>query len=404
MEFPKKRKTDENGNTSPSSPPPAVTALTTEDARKILQSFTQEQLLDILQVAAVTHPDVLDAVRAVADRDVSLRKLFIRGLASETTSDSLRSIFSSFGPLEEAIVILDKSTGKSKGYGFVTFSHVDGAVLALKEPSKKIDGRVTVTQLASAGMSANSNTVDVSLRKIYVGSVPYDMPGEKLLQHFSMYGEIEEGPLGFDKVTGKSRGFAFFVYKTEEGARASLVEQIKNIDGHQIVCKFAVDNKKVKPQGQATPGVAGNGATRPQQQTSVPGSMPGSQYGAPGGLYQGPGFPSSNYGSAMPPVGGGPGFPSSGVSGGFAAGLGGPYGGLQYGGPAGSAEFGGLGNAGSSMYRMPPPGSVGVQSGGYPEAGQYGMPSSSLPTQHPKPSSLPRNPPGGMYQGAPHYY
>ncbi|KAF5742335.1 UBP1-associated protein 2C [Tripterygium wilfordii] len=402
MEFSKKRKTDENGNTSPSSPQPTVTSLSSEDARKILQSFTQEQLLDILQVAAVSHPDILDAVRAVADRDVSLRKLFIRGLASETTTDSLRSIFSSFGPLEEAIVILDKSTGKSKGYGFVTFSHVDGAVLALKEPSKKIDGRVTVTQLASAGISANSNSVDVSLRKIYVGSVPYDMPGEKLLQYFSVYGEIEEGPLGFDKVTGKSRGFAFFVYKTEEGARASLVEQIKNIDGHQIVCKFAVDNKKVKPQGQATPGVAGNGTARPQQQTSVPGSMPGSQYGAPGGLYQGPhGFPSGSYGSPMPPVGGGTGFPSSG---GFATGLGGPYGGSHYGGPAGSTEFGGLGSAGSSIYRMPPPGSVGVASGGYPEAGQYGMPASSVPTQHHQPSSLSRVPPGGMYQGAPHYY
>ncbi|KAL0715466.1 hypothetical protein Bca4012_064788 [Brassica carinata] len=46
----------------------------------------------------------------------------------------------------QAIVILDKVTAKSKGYGFVTFKHVDGALLALKDPSKKIDGRVMVAR------------------------------------------------------------------------------------------------------------------------------------------------------------------------------------------------------------------------------------------------------------------
>ena len=37
--------------------------------------------------------------------------------------------------------------------------------------------------------------------------MPSDIPADKLLVHFSMYGEIEEGSLGFDKQTGKSKGF-----------------------------------------------------------------------------------------------------------------------------------------------------------------------------------------------------
>ncbi|KAL0328432.1 UNVERIFIED_CONTAM: UBP1-associated protein 2C [Sesamum calycinum] len=242
----KKRKIDDNGvvKAEPDSFSPLM--LTIDDARKILESFTHDQLLEIVQNALLRHPDVLDAVRSFADRDTTQRKLFIRGLGWETTTEKLRALFSSYGELDEAVVILDKVTGKSKGYGFITFKHIDGAILALKEPSKKIDGRMTVTQLAAAGISGGggpgagggvggvNNAVDVSLRKIYVSNVPYDMPAERLLQHFSMYGEIEEGPLGFDKATGKSKGFALFVYKTAEAARASLVDPTKNIDGHQF--------------------------------------------------------------------------------------------------------------------------------------------------------------------------
>ena len=47
--------------------------------------------------------------------------------------------------------------------------------------------------------------------------------------------------------TGKSRGFALFVYKSAEGAQAALVEPVKNIDGRQMTCKLAIDGKKGKP-------------------------------------------------------------------------------------------------------------------------------------------------------------
>ncbi len=42
-----------------------------------------------------------------------------------------------------ASVVFDKITGKSKGYGFVTFVSPDSAMKALQEPHKEIDGRIT---------------------------------------------------------------------------------------------------------------------------------------------------------------------------------------------------------------------------------------------------------------------
>ena len=43
------------------------------------------------------------------------------GLPYHTSDQSLREFFNAFGEIEEAVVIHDRATGKSKGYGFVSF-------------------------------------------------------------------------------------------------------------------------------------------------------------------------------------------------------------------------------------------------------------------------------------------
>ncbi|XP_076924236.1 UBP1-associated protein 2C-like [Bidens hawaiensis] len=413
MELSKKRKTEDNvvlpytttettTTTNTVAVQPSLT-LTPQDARKILEPFTKDQLLDVLQTVMVRDVAVLDSVRSIADSDPVQRKLFVRGIGWETTSEKLRSVFSVYGELDEAIVITDKTTGKSKGYGFVTFKHIDGAILALKDPSKKIDGRITVAQLAAARESGN---VDVSMRKIYVGNVPFEISSERLLSHFSSYGEIEEGPLGFDKQSGKTKGFAFFVYKSEEGARNSLVDPIKNIDGSQVICKMATDGKKGKPGGVGTQVPTGHGDGAPPP---MPGSMNTGYGSLPtyGGYSSGRPLPHQNppMNSSVPPVSGGGGYgnqgpPSFGVGSGGGYGSGGyNSGGYGSGSHYGGGDYPGVNSYGSSMNRMPP-----SSGGGYPDGGGYGL-SSAYPTQmHQPPPPGPRGPPGPMYHGGPPYY
>jgi len=68
----------------------------------------------------------------------------VRGLAWETTSERLRSVFSTYGELEGGMVSYDRNTGQSRGFGFVTFKTVEGANRALAEPTKTIDVRYWV--------------------------------------------------------------------------------------------------------------------------------------------------------------------------------------------------------------------------------------------------------------------
>lgn len=233
--------------------------------------------MDLLENAALNHADVLHEIRKLADKDPGHRKIFVRGLGWDTTTETLKTVFSQFGEVEEGAVIMDKATGKSRGFGFVTFKHMDGAQRSLKEPSKRIDGRMTVCQLASTGALQVNPNQEVSQRKIYVGNVPLDLSADRLLALFAGYGEIEEGPLGFDKFTGRSRGFALIIYKTVEAAKRALLEPIKTLDGIQMYCKLAAENQK---QGQGRQGTAGKNDSdmmMGRQQVSTPQSLSNGQ-------------------------------------------------------------------------------------------------------------------------------
>ncbi len=70
------------------------------------------------------------------------RKLFIGGLSWDTTNESLRAAFESFGTVEEAVVVTDAATGKSRGFGFVRYGSEEEAQEALQGMNGvELDGR-----------------------------------------------------------------------------------------------------------------------------------------------------------------------------------------------------------------------------------------------------------------------
>ena len=70
------------------------------------------------------------------------KKLFVGGLSWGTTDDGLHGAFSRFGEIAEAKVITDRETGRSRGFGFVTFAADESAVTAITEMNgTELDGR-----------------------------------------------------------------------------------------------------------------------------------------------------------------------------------------------------------------------------------------------------------------------
>ncbi|CAI0442876.1 unnamed protein product [Linum tenue] len=83
--------------------------------------------------------------------DTTLTKVFVGGLAWETPKDTMRDHFEKYGEILEAVIISDKLTGRSKGYGFVTFKEAESAKKACEDASPVINGRRANCNLASLG-------------------------------------------------------------------------------------------------------------------------------------------------------------------------------------------------------------------------------------------------------------
>lgn len=69
-------------------------------------------------------------------------KVYVGNLPYGVDDEKLKELFASFGEIEEATVITDKFSGRSKGFGFVTFKDESAAKKAISEMNgKKIEER-----------------------------------------------------------------------------------------------------------------------------------------------------------------------------------------------------------------------------------------------------------------------
>ncbi len=96
-----------------------------------------------------------DVVISVAPRPkrgtVGPVKLFVGGLSWETTTEDLTNAFRKFGPIVDATVILDRATGRSRGFGFVSFEKPPDANEAVKAMNgAELDGRILKVNLAES--------------------------------------------------------------------------------------------------------------------------------------------------------------------------------------------------------------------------------------------------------------
>jgi RNA recognition motif-containing protein len=77
--------------------------------------------------------DVVIGVASHSRRaDFGPTKLFVGGLSSMTTAADLRSFFSKFGEVVDAVVVPNRSTGQSRGFGFVSYQSATAADEAIK--------------------------------------------------------------------------------------------------------------------------------------------------------------------------------------------------------------------------------------------------------------------------------
>jgi RNA recognition motif-containing protein len=79
-----------------------------------------------------------------------MKRLFVGSLPWSISSEELRSIFESCGQVSDAIVLTDRQTGRSKGYGFVEFPNDEEGLAAVqKYNGSELQGRKIVVNVAA---------------------------------------------------------------------------------------------------------------------------------------------------------------------------------------------------------------------------------------------------------------
>jgi nucleolar protein 4 len=209
--------------------------------------------------AAATADTPATATAAATPKEVARRQLFIRGLAPTVTTEDLTNFFSESYPIKNALVVLDKETKASKGYGFVTFADVEDAQRAKDElKGTALQGKKIAVDFAEARQregeaksdkpanrfkaDREQQMKDAQAPKIIVRNLPWSIKTpDELGKHFLPYGKVNFVTLP-KKPSGELRGFAFVALRGRKNAERAIAGlNGKEIDGRAIAVDWAVE-------------------------------------------------------------------------------------------------------------------------------------------------------------------
>ncbi|KAG0590975.1 hypothetical protein KC19_1G140000 [Ceratodon purpureus] len=316
-------------------------------------------------------------------------KIFIGGLSWDTSTDNLQSHFKKYGEIIDAVIMKDRSTGHPRGFGFVTFADpavCDNVVL----DKHVIDGR-TVEAKKSVPRENMAASKGPKTKKIFVGGIPPSITDEEFKSYFAGFGSVVEHQIMQDHSTGRSRGFGFVTFDSEQTVEDILAHgKMHELGGKQVEIKKAEPKRAIQDSpGGGYPGGRGGGyGASAGGYGGYDGGYGGSgSAGGYGGSYRSGGYGGrGGYGSAGYGGGYGGGYGAGGGYGGgyggglgvagYGTGVGGGYGGsLGYGSGAGygAGMMGGYGDAADGYGSMGYGGYSGTGYGaGYSSSGGYG--------------------------------
>ena len=120
--------------------------------------------------------------------------MFVGGLNWDTTEESLRKYFGQFGPVSSCTVMRDGTSGRSRGFAFVTFSDPK-SVNAVMVREHYLDGKI-IDPKRAIPRPEQSKT-----QKCFVGGLPQTVTQDSFKQLFQQFGHVLDSTVMMDKDT-----------------------------------------------------------------------------------------------------------------------------------------------------------------------------------------------------------
>ncbi len=154
--------------------------------------------------------------------------IFVGQLSWNVDDDRFAAEFADCGEILQARVQTDRNTGKSRGFGYLTFATPEGAQKALAMSGQEIDGRPIHVDVstpraprdAPAARKSNDQQSEPS-STLFVGNLSFDANEDNVWEFFSEHG-VKSVRLPTDRDTGRPKGFGYIEFESVDGAKAAL--------------------------------------------------------------------------------------------------------------------------------------------------------------------------------------
>mmetsp|Transcript_11580 Transcript_11580/g.24608 ORF Transcript_11580/g.24608 Transcript_11580/m.24608 type:complete len:440 (+) Transcript_11580:122-1441(+) len=216
-------------------------------------------------------------------------KLFVGGLAWETTEESLQKVFEKYGEIVEVLIMRHPRTMCSRGFGFITLAKRSEAKAACNN-KHTIDGRVVEAKISAApgqgtGPAGGQSQAASKRRKVFVGGLSAETTDEDFRKYFEQFGEIAESQILQDHYTGRSRGFGFITFTTEEATEKVFAKgRFHELKGKLVEVKSATPRNQNKANSRGGVGMRGGKSQNGGHRGGGGGNGRGGRGGGGGGM------------------------------------------------------------------------------------------------------------------------
>lgn len=163
---------------------------------------------------------------------MSDRKLVVLGIPWDVDTDGLRDYMSKYGDLDDCIVMKDRASGRSRGFGYVTFASAEDAKSTLtKEHS--LGNRMLEVKIATPKEEMRSSSTR-KVTRIFVARIPPPVTEDEFRSHFEEYGEITDLYMPKDPGTKGHRGIGFITFSNAESVD-NLMSDNHELGGSTVV-------------------------------------------------------------------------------------------------------------------------------------------------------------------------
>jgi len=172
-------------------------------------------------------------------------RLFVGNLPPQLCFPELEALFAEVGTVQEADLMTDSITGRSRGFGFVEMASVEEAQAAIaKYHGYELEGQTLVVNEAkpqrggslphggerplqeknrsSLGSEPRQLSSAGEGTRLYVGNLPYSVTSGDVQELFAQVGTVASFSLVMDRASGRSKGFGFVEMSSTQEAQEAI--------------------------------------------------------------------------------------------------------------------------------------------------------------------------------------